>query len=118
TLDLIGEAEAGRLEVTLHAHLHLSFRIEPRRIHDGGADVLRFRAGDLSRPYMLAARSVTSLAIDTHGQTAGEHGLGAALSIRGRRFQIAVVTEHAVVSHFAPEALMIRPIIAWIHGPV
>src|SRR5438477_7182255 len=64
TPDQRGQRAARRLEVALHAQIHLQARTEPRWIHDTRAHVFQLRARGLHNAKVIAARAVTSLAID------------------------------------------------------
>src|SRR5262249_43696182 len=58
-----GNRGAGRLQMTLHADVHAEFRTQPRRVHDGGADLLGIGPRRLRRRNVSGARTVAALAI-------------------------------------------------------
>ena len=70
--DQTGKRAAGRLQMALHANIHLQIRTEPRRVHDTRADVRHLRARRPHCPDVIAARAMTSLAIDSFRQVAGK----------------------------------------------
>src|SRR5579872_3184258 len=65
---------------------------------------------------MLVARAMAALAIDAF-LNAQENWIASPVSIAWNLW-IGVVAEHAVVADQPPPALMIRPVVAGIHGPV
>ena len=67
-----GKAAAGRLQVALHAYIHLEFRIEPRRIHDAGTYICWPAAGSLCYANMPAAGTMASLTVDSLWQVLRE----------------------------------------------
>ncbi len=67
---------------------------------------------------MFAAGTVASLAINAFGQRTRVYGLRKRLVISRRDLRIPVVTEHAIVTQRAAEAVMIRTIVARVHRPV
>ncbi len=65
-----------------------------------------------------AAGTVAPLAIDAFGERSGIYGLGKGLFMSGRDCGIGVVAEHAVVGDGAAEVVVIRTVVAGVHGPV
>src|SRR5437588_3727971 len=110
THDRVRQTRTGRLEVALHAYLHLSVCSQARRVHDGPAYVFDVDTGTLRFLDMLAPRTVTPLAIDAFRDAAGKYRFRARLSVRGSNFWNAVMTEHATVAHGTGEAGVIRTI--------
>ena len=103
--------------MTLQAHFHLTLRLKRARVDDGPADLRRVTAR-LDRFYVLATRSVTTLAVYPVGHFPGKGWISAAKSRAGGKLRIAVVAENAFVSDTAAKPLMIGPVIAGVHGPV
>ena len=67
-----GKAAAGWLQVTLHAYIHLEYRIEPRRIHDTGTYICWPDAGGLCHVNVSAAGTMASLTVDSLWQVLRE----------------------------------------------
>src|ERR1041385_3627761 len=66
---------------------------------------------------MFQPGAVAALAIDPFGQRIPIYGFGKRLSVARRNAGISVMAEHAVVADFAPEAIVIGPVVSGVHGP-
>ena len=103
--------------MTLQAHFHLTLRLKRARVDDGPADLRRVTAR-LDRFYVLATRSVTTLAVYPVGHFPGKDWISAAKSRAGGKLRIAVVAENAFVSDAAPKSFLVGAVIAGVHSPV
>ena len=70
-----GKAAACRLQVALHANIHLEFRTESRRIHNARAYVCWPGARGLCYANVPTAGTVASLTVDSLGQVLRENGI-------------------------------------------
>ena len=112
----IRQSEAGRLQVTLVADFQSAIGGKPRRVHNALAD---FGIGcfPCERLHVRLAGTVAALAVNSLGEFFVIDRIGVKSVSAGPDFEIAVVTEHAVKFHPAGESVMIRAVVAWIHGP-
>src|SRR6185312_2033232 len=82
---------ARRFEMALQAHLHAQLRIQPGRIHNRSTNVFRFAARRAGSSDVLAAGSVTALAVDPLRQIASEDGVAVRSLIRRRNLRNSVM---------------------------
>src|SRR5262249_5960858 len=115
-LDRMRQLLAGGLQVTLHAHLELPFRTQPRWIGDRRADGSGRRAGLPRRTDVVAARPVATLAIDSFGQAALIHRLTSRLVVPGGDLRVSVVAEHALVGD-GPRRQGVIAVVSRTHRP-
>ena len=88
---------AGRLQVTLHAEIHAQFRAKPGGIHDARADLLGIAARGLRRANVIAAGSMTALAIDAFRNVAAKYWLAPRTIVPGRYTRISIVAKNAFI---------------------
>src|SRR5215471_14336634 len=117
--DRMRQAQAGSLQVALHAHLHLPLCRKPLRIHDRRSNLLRRRSPFRRQFDVPLPRPMTSLTIDAFRERLEESHLRARRMFqRFGDLRISVVTEDAFVMHRADGAGIIGLIVARTHLPI
>src|ERR1051326_6952228 len=109
---------AGGLEMALQTDLYLPLRRQTRGIHDRRANFVRTRAWPAGSFDVALTRTMTPLAVDALRYRRIILRFGARLLMAWRNSRIAVVTEHAFVVDDAGRALILRAVVARIHGPI
>ncbi len=114
----MGQRTAGRFQMALQAHFHLPVGTKSSRIDDGGANLVARGAGSTSQCHVACSGPMTPLAIDAFRKRSTISRLRPALALRCRNARVGVVAEHALVVDRTRRALVIQPVIAWVHRPV
>ena len=116
SFDLGGNASAGSLEVALQADFRTELGIQAGGIYDAAAYRFHFGAAAPGGSHMVAAGSVTPLAVDAFGQVAGENRFAAGRFVPCRNSRNPVMAKDTLVRYEAASPRMIG-IGTRRHGP-
>ena len=116
--ECIRERKTGRLQMALHADFFPTLTAQGCRIYYCLSNLLPRRLAGTCQLHMPLSRPVAPLAVDSLGKRIQIYRFCEGLAVALRNLRIPVVAIHAVVGDFPPKALVVRSVVARIHGPL